>query len=120
MITQYTEHSSRFPSVHPGYAGSEMGMSEAETDSRHAVAGAFRISETVSGTAKTHCCEDHEYRGSEMGMSEAHVDALHAEAGVIRAQNIAKVRVNGICSDCPRAAERSASLRIFAKEGSNH
>lgn len=96
-----------------GYTGSEMGLSEAEVDARHAAALA---SQTAAPKGPATCCTEHAFRGSEMGLSEASIDALHQEAASIRIQNIAKVQVNGICDLCPNKAERQRVAQLYSRD----
>lgn len=87
-----------------GYAGPEMGMSEAEVDSRHSLAEASQLTPAFSNVVRDICCMDYSYRGSEMGLSDLHVETLHADAKIIRMGNITKTKVHGICSNCPKSA----------------
>ena len=80
-----------------------MGLSEAEVDFRHTEATASQI--ITPSRSRSFCCTENAFRGSEMGHSEALIEALHEEASVIRTQNIASMRVNGICDNCPKKAE---------------
>lgn len=96
-----------------GYAGSEMGLSEAEVNFRHSEATAAQL---AAPQPRTFCCTDHAFRGSEMGHSEATLEALHQEANVIRVQNIARTKANGICDNCPKKAQIEATARIYGRD----
>lgn len=86
-----------------------MGMSEEEIDYRNTI---VLTSQSNTVELQSTCCTEHTYQGSEMGRPEAVLDILHNNAEIIRIQNIAKVKVQGICKNCPSKKEKERVAQL--------